>query len=741
MFFRKDTQKKFDEQIELLQEQARELQRQLTAEQAQVLIKTGLVEQLQEDMALLEGQLQLAQAALDAVQKGGQGAQGELEHLADANQALQAKVQALSSQLDSAKSHGEDLERQLAAQQARVTQLDAAQQSVALLVAEKSELALAKLTLQTQSEALQAELALGRAQHAKALEQLNQQTAQIDQAGHHSLSQIKQLQAAQQYLQDKLAASEKDTLKVKADLAKVKQEADAVLSNARLELSLAQEKAAKELTALKKQLQSIGSGGSGGSEASSTPDAQRKQILQLEAQYEDSAQENELLLLQLMQAQEELVEYYEEKGRFEQLYESLKARWERLEARLPNYVDYGAIELLSFDSLSEIPSITWRVKDYAQAGVVLPEFVFQTVLQDGQPGIGLVSELHADAGADASAQAPEINALVPKLIASSAAQVEKFLGLSTTEFRQISAAAIILAQLEATQWQGFDFPAQFDPSFWRPSLKLLAVQLQALPPVLRYDAVKLKRELINPDYEHLWIELHGAVFGPRTWKKLEARLGAALVQDEGFSQFPKFEIPLIDGKSKPFESWYAESYDDAGAKLELRFSLEKNLFDSAVLSKLDEADRALVLRLVYAFPDILKRLQAQQTAIHRPWATWTSFASKAVQVLELQRQEQVKARAAQKQASDEAAAMAAIPAQQDPAAQVAIAQGAKGPAQPASRPPVKTAPRVISIGNKAPARPVAKAKPTEAVAPTKLAKPVKPAKAGAKTSTPSLVNT
>jgi hypothetical protein len=297
-------------------------------------------------------------------------------------------------------------------------------------------------------------------------------------------------------------------------------------------------------------------------------------------------------------------------------------------------------------------------------------------------------------------------ALVPKLIASSAAQVEKFVALSSTDFRKVSAAAIILAQQEATQWQGFVFPAQFDPTFWRPSLKLLAAQLQSLPAVLRYDAVKLKRELINPDYEHLWVELQGVVFGTRSWKKLEARLGAAMVQPEGFSQFPKFEIPLIDGKHKPFDSWFAESYDDAGAKLELRFALDKNVLDGGVLAKLEEADRALMLRLVYAFPDLIKRLEAQQVSIHRPWSTWADFAKGAVRVLELQRQQQSQARAAEKQLAD--------------AKNAAVVDGAasedvqnKGEQIPdalpqlAVRPAVKAGPRVISIGNKPAARPAA----------------------------------
>jgi hypothetical protein len=209
--------------------------------------------------------------------------------------------------------------------------------------------------------------------------------------------------------------------------------------------------------------------------------------------------------------------------------------------------------------------------------------------------------------------------------------------MGQSNFGQIMAAATIIAQLEASSWHGVELPQDFDLGFWRQSLKLLPAQLQALPVLLRFDAVKLKRELVNPDYEHLWLELKGLGLGSRTWPKFEIRLGAAMVERNGFSKYPKFEIPLIDGKIKPFDSWYAESQDDNGAKLELRFSLEKQVFDNSVWSRLDVPDKALFMRLIYAMPSILLRLEAQHVAIHRPWASWIDMAKSAMQVIEVNR--------------------------------------------------------------------------------------------------------
>jgi hypothetical protein len=299
----------------------------------------------------------------------------------------------------------------------------------------------------------------------------------------------------------------------------------------------------------------------------------------------------------------------------------MKGKWERLENRMPDYVDFGAVELMEFNGVSNIPFIKWRIKDYAHAGVALNELIFKTFFQEGYPGIGLVL------------QNDRIDYFVPKLLNKLPEQLKNFLSYSASQFRQIDAIVPIFEQLETSHWQGIQFPAGFDMSFWRPSLKALMEQIKLLPDVLRYDQVLLKRELINPDYEHLWLEFRGMSFGARTWRKFEVRLGAALVDVDSFSQYPKFEFPLIDGKSKPFESWFSESRDDIGPKVELRFALDKGVFDSAVFSKLSALDRVLLFNLINIFPSALDNLKNQRTPIHRPWDQWIDFAQGSLDIL------------------------------------------------------------------------------------------------------------
>jgi hypothetical protein len=207
------------------------------------------------------------------------------------------------------------------------------------------------------------------------------------------------------------------------------------------------------------------------------------------------------------------------------------------------------------------------------------------------------------------------------------------------------------------------------------------------------------------------------VFGPMSWKKFEVRLGAALIQPGAFSLYPKFEIPLVDGKDKPFESWFSESYDDSGGKLELRFALERKIFDVAVWAKLSEADRAVVLRIIYAFPEALRRLESEKVSIHRPWKTWVEFARSAIQILDQLRASQAA------QAKSAQTAVAQNVAQALPATgAVANSQAAKlaAPSVTATR----AGPRVITFD----------AKPKAAIKPKPQAKPV-PKKSAAKSTT------
>lgn len=341
----------------------------------------------------------------------------------------------------------------------------------------------------------------------------------------------------------------------------------------------------------------------------------------------DLKQEKELLLLQINEASEKSNQYFLEIKQLKTANQSLSNQIKRLTAGNPNYVDYGGIEIITVDTVSETPQILWKITDYSAGAVALPEFYFRTSLSDGLAGIGLVQN---------PKERSEGILFVPQLINKDSEQLDLFKGFSGLQWNQIQAACTILSQLLKDGGRSLNAGGgadDFDLGFWQSSFLSLIENIRRLPQVFRYEKIKLKRELQNPDYEHLWLEFHDVTFGDFKSNKFELRIGASMIDRNGFSLLPKLEFPLVDGKHKPFESWFAESGDDFGQKFELRFSLEKQVFDVNTFQRLNVADQKLVQVLSFVLPTAINKLIKSRVSIHRPWATWSSFVNETVAIL------------------------------------------------------------------------------------------------------------
>jgi hypothetical protein len=343
----------------------------------------------------------------------------------------------------------------------------------------------------------------------------------------------------------------------------------------------------------------------------------------LTQKYESSLKENSLLLRQLHQIQEDLESLDAEYKQSAKLVLELNARWSRIEAKTPTLVDYERVIIENVDTISNSTSVTFKLDNCFYADKLFDVIRFQVVLIEGRVAILLIQE-----------DSPDKNfLLIPELAQKSQDEYSKYVSMSYKQWLHLKVAASVLLDLIRNKWVDVS-SVSFDPSFWSSMVLSLVKAVEQLPPVLRYSNVTLKRELVHVDYEHLWLEVHNIEFGTYKKKKLEVRLGAALISGVGaFSQFPKIEFPLINGNIKPFESWYPESNDDFGPKFELRFSLDRGLVDFAALSKLNNADRALVCAICFGMPAILDQLSSNQLALSRPIKDWRNFSNTASELL------------------------------------------------------------------------------------------------------------
>lgn len=508
----------------------------------------------------------------------------------------------------------------------------------------KAEQAIALLTKEKQ------ELAVARDAKAQELSQTIQQREQLTQIIQGETQKVVALQAEKEQLQHRHEA-----------LSAEKQQIIAERDQLAAELSkLAQTGDEQARQAIIKQQEF---------------DQHQTQVL---GQVQEAQQENELLLLQLHQVQEELEHFFLEHQKLTRETDNQAKRWQRLETRHPNYLDCESVLPVAVDAFADEPTVEWRLGEVTVGGAILPELVFTTFLRDGKPGIALKT-IDTISGKPIS--------LAPKVLIQdqSAEEIARFRNISTGDWRlMLTAASAIELYFNQAPQVAAGLPDDFDIAFWKQAILPVVSEIRALPPVIRFDRVQLKRELIHTDYEHLWLILHDVSYGShQRWPKLELRLGAANIMPGAFSRQPKIELPRIDGKTIPFPSWFEESYDDFGGKLELRFELSRKLFDVGVWTRLQANDQRFMLSLIGGLPLILARLQADKVAIARPWAEWQGLANGMVDVLRLRMSE------AQERNTAEVASPAPAAADPVPATTAEPFEAAGQPAQAANAPDTK----------------------------------------------------
>lgn len=338
---------------------------------------------------------------------------------------------------------------------------------------------------------------------------------------------------------------------------------------------------------------------------------------ELAKKYQSSLNENGLLLRQLHQIQEDLESLDTEHKRSSELVLDLRERWTRLEDRYPDLIDYEKAIIESVDTISNAASFSIRLTNCYIADRFFDTASFKVMLEEGAVAILLSKDDGQDKGL----------LINPALVNKSQEEYGKLFEMSYEEWLHLKLATSVLRDLIRVKWANINLN-NFDPSFWSTFVLSLIKSVDQFPPILRCSGVSLKRELVHTDYEHLWLEIENIEFGSYKKKKLELRLAAALISANGqFSQYPKIEIPLVNGNTLPFDSWYPESRDDFGPKFELRFSLEKSLVDFSSLSKLSNVDRNLVCAICLQLPQIIDQLVARKIAVSRPIKVWRDFSS------------------------------------------------------------------------------------------------------------------
>ena len=355
-------------------------------------------------------------------------------------------------------------------------------------------------------------------------------------------------------------------------------------------------------------------------------------LSKVQTTYQEAEQESELLLLQLHKVQEELEHYFLQNQELEQQLKANSVRWQRMLGRNPDYSDYESIELVEAPT-GDSQTAHWRLANIDAADRTFSTLEFKTFILSGVAGFIFTRDEHGASPLlhwPASSSAGNVYQIPLGRQATLQERIEAFFELSSADWKLMQklprVLTSILEQPDAVKASG-----DFNALPLRLGLDKLGQIIDKFPHSLRFDGVKLKSEQVNSDYEHLWFSFENLSLGDKAYAEFEFRLSCANVHTDGFGKHPKLEFPEGVGQA-PLQNWFADSYDDFGAKLELRVALPQSM-DMGVWQKLSTADHKFLAALVMRLPAILRLLESAGTQAKRSWDEWQAMVQELHRIL------------------------------------------------------------------------------------------------------------
>ncbi len=347
-----------------------------------------------------------------------------------------------------------------------------------------------------------------------------------------------------------------------------------------------------------------------------------------EATLKEVELENELVLAQLHQVQEALERHFILSQEAEKNSQKEQTRRQRMLKRMPAYMDFTLIEILSMSEQEGAQEVRWHFAGLDAAGREIPELLFKTRTRQSElsfifaPALGsaAMSLLRWPTGHDAET---DLVLTSGSHGATSVQQIEILLNLSTSDYDLLKALCRLLIGALAIPDE-IKAPAGLDIKGLTGALQSFLTTLEKPLVAFRFDQVRLKHEQTDPDYEHLWFEFTNISFGDKHWSQFECRLSCGNVQSNQFGGFPKLEFP--ECSVTPLETWRAAQHDGFGSKLEFNFALP-NALDMGVWTQFSAQDQRFIASLILQLPEILRILKQSEVSIKRPWTDWTELAA------------------------------------------------------------------------------------------------------------------
>lgn len=353
---------------------------------------------------------------------------------------------------------------------------------------------------------------------------------------------------------------------------------------------------------------------------------QAQQRAAFASQLEESESENDMLLLHLHETQEELEQYLLQHQASQAEVAQLRTRLNKLLVRVPDYWDADSIDVTPLDAPAGSQLVQWRLTNLDLGDRLVPELSFKTTFSNGLAGIIIQRSEGSESPAPllrwpaafaAKQELPCIPVRGPATEGNNAALT----GLGTSDWQLLQRLIrCLLALLNSPDEKRL--PSQLDREGLCQGLLALQHSLMNWPTVLRYDTIEMRQIQQTDTYHSLELRLENLQLGQQQWPALDYRLATVDTEPGDFGQNPRLEFPVSTREA--LQSWFAESDDERGARLELRFA-RPDAMDTRVWNGLAGNDRLLIAALLVSLAGQIEHLRAAAPSA-QPWQAWQTLA-------------------------------------------------------------------------------------------------------------------
>jgi hypothetical protein len=351
--------------------------------------------------------------------------------------------------------------------------------------------------------------------------------------------------------------------------------------------------------------------------------------------YQDGTEgENELLLIQLHETQEELEASISKLHKMQITMDRYKIKLQRVLDCHPSYWHFNSVEACVLDGISGRHTVQWQFIDVDVGECLIPELRFKTVLVDGIAGI-IFQRTQGPESPEPLLRWPSVSTTAEELCCIpvkgpiNSGNNAILSGLGPTDWKILQTLVQRLSVLLAEP-NGFQIPEGVDVPNLRNGLLALDKALAEWPNVLRYDDIRLHKILNIDGYHSLEIELVNPQLGQQVWPDFSYRIATVFEPGKTFSQNPRLEFP--EKTRNVLQNWFAESNDERGARMELRFA-HPSLMDTNVWSALAGNDRLLIAALITSTSTQLEEIRRKNSTVSQPWQDWVAVGKSMRSIL------------------------------------------------------------------------------------------------------------